>query len=491
MSKTIDILEGQTGKIKYKPTFRGEPALKKVTVDNNSTVLNNLIIPGERTPLPDEVHGELDFTAKGKGSGDLDIVFVYDNKVGGAEGKDISTQKVGINITPAQMSFKSSGPYQIKQADDALYHINMVMKNGDQSVPATHPALENASADKFEIVSSTADTVTVKMLPTAINKDPNVWNTNFALSLKMYSSTISHPFGVHWKPTLTITSTVAEVAMGSKGAIPFKALNSKGDDITTTLTNIACTDEYFKFDATGAWEIIKDVTEDTTRTLHFTFTYRQGAFDWDMSAEVTIKIMARPKSISAAITSPKTASSLTRGTVQFTLKYDNGEPVTDATYISSTNDSPRTSFSSFGGSLTKVDGPKGIYSTPFTTGYEAGWSSSTFKINTKYGEYTVRVLNMQTYDEPLSISSDYTSLSYNEKNAKFSISATQQRSIGGTPVNVTGTLRVSFVRGATIASGPTGSGPWTLGLNGDGERGAVDMNLSVGNLIGTLRLYKA
>lgn len=491
MSKTIDILEGQTGKITYKPTFRGTPVLHKVTVDNDSTILNDLIIPGEKTHLPDEVHGELDFTAKGKGSGELNIVFVYDNKVGGIEGKDVSTQKVEVNISPAQVSFTSSGPYQIKQSDDALYHINMVMKNGDQPLPATHPALENISADKFEIVGVTENTVSVKMLPAAINKDPSVWDTNFSLSLKMYSSIISHPFGVHWKPTLTITENITETAMGGKGVIPFKAVNSKGDDITSSLTNITCTDEYFKFDSSGAWEVIKDVTEDTVRTLHYTFTYRQGSFNWDMTADIAIKILARPKSISAVITSPAYTTSLTKGTAQFTLKYDTGEVVTDATYISSTNDSARSSFSSFGGSLTKVDGSKGLYSTPYTSGYEAGWSSATFKINTKYGEYTVKVLNLRNYDEPLSISTDTTSMGYNEKNAKFSVSAKQQRSIGGTPVNVTGTLNVTFIKGASIASGPTGSGPWILGLNGDGVKGAIDMNISIGSLIGSLRLYKA
>lgn len=491
MSKIISLLEGQVGKISYQATFRNEPIPDGVVVDKDNSVLKDAISLGECKPNEDGVTGELPFVAKAKAKSDLQIVFARKGVEGNVEGKDVSTQDVTIDVSPAELTLVTATPSKVKHVADNTYQINMSIKNGDQPVSLKDPSLTNASPDTFTIVGSDDKSFTIKMDESKVNKDPAIFASIFNFSLKLYSSNITHPLNVCWEPVVQATKLVSKMAFGEKGTMPIKITNGKGEDITSSITNLVCTSEYLKFDDKGNWEVVKEIANNMTHEVVFKFDVTQEGLTWPMVLKVTFDLLAKPKSISVSRLSESGVATFTSGTVKFKLTYDTGELVTDAVGVSYTNDSSRSSFSTFGSNFKPSNAANGEYTVDFVSGYVSGNSRGTVTIKTKYGEYLINLPSIYCPDEAVVFTPDTTLLVKGATNSKFTISAKQRQSMSGGAVPIYGTLTVAWLRGADVKSGPTGNGPWTLYLGDDGIGNTVSINLSIGNLTGSMMLYKA
>lgn len=491
MSKIITILEGQTGKIVYRPTFRNVPIPNGVTIDKDNSVLKDAINLGECKANEDGITGEVPFTAKAKAKSDLQIVFVRKDANGSMEGKDISTQGLTVDIGPSELSIVSAAPDKVKHSSDNTYQINMSLKNGDQAVSLKDSTLINNSSDTFTIVGTNEDSFNIKMAESKINKDPSVFSTDFNFNLSLYSSSVSHALKVCWEPVIKAEKLVTSMTYGDKGTMPIKITNGKGEDITSSITGLTCVSEYFKFSSNGDWEVIKEVTANTTETVTFNFNVNQEGFEWSVSLEVSFDLLAKPASITATRLSDAGVTALTNGKLKFKLTYDNGDLVTDAVGVKYTNDSSSTSFSSFGSNFKMDNGPNGEYTVDYTSGYVAGNSSGTVTIKTKFGEYVVNLPSISCYSEPVTFTPDTTLLPKGSTNTKIEISAKQRQSMDGSTVPIYGTLVVSWLKGATVKSGPTGNGPWTVYFADDPGGNIATINLSVNGLTGSMTLYKA
>ncbi|UQT03285.1 hypothetical protein YUBABA_00790 [Serratia phage vB_SmaM-Yubaba] len=491
MSKIINLLEGQTGKIVYRPTFRNTPIPNEVTIDKDNSVLKDAINLGECKANEDGVTGEVPFTAKAKAKSDLQIVFARKDVNGNVEGKDISTQDLTVDIGASELIIVTAEPNKVKHSSDNTYKINMSLKNGDQTVSLKDPTLVNTSSDTFTIVGTDENSFSVKMNESKINKDPAVFSTNFNFNLNLYSSSISHTLNVCWEPVIQAEKLITSIVYGDKGTMPIKITNGKGEDITSSITNLVCTSEYLKFDAQGSWEVIKEITNDITHEVTFKFDVTQEGYTWPMTLKVSFNLLAKPKSIKASLLSEGSIISLSNGNMKFKMVYDTGEIVTDATYVSRTNNSPSTSFSNFGSGFKASNSANGEYEVSYTSGYKYGSSSCTVTVKTKYGEYVVTLPSITCRDQPFSVTASPVVLDKGAKNSKFIFTAKQQRSIGGTPVELTGNLELIWLRGANIVSAPSGSGPWTVYLADDGIGNTVEMNFNLGSLSGTGSIYKA
>lgn len=75
VSKIIALLEGQSSKLVFKPTFRNVPIPNGVTIDMEKSVLQDAIELGDVKENEDGVTGEVPFTVKGKKETELKLVF--------------------------------------------------------------------------------------------------------------------------------------------------------------------------------------------------------------------------------------------------------------------------------------------------------------------------------------------------------------------------------------------------------------------------------
>lgn len=490
MSKTIALLEGQSSKLVFKPTFRNEPIPNGVSIDLEKSVLQDAIELGDVKENEDGITGEVPFTVKGKKEAELKVVFVRDGGTGEVEGKDISTKTINLAVAAADLSIETDSTVKIKELRDNSYTIPVSITNGDQSIPLKDPLLLNGSAEYFDITVPDKDHITVKLKEDKVNKDPTVWSTPFNVILNFYSGKVERPFTIYWKPVITTDLLISEVAFGDKGSSLIEIYNGKKEAITDRVTNLVCNDEYINVAEDGTWEVIKRVTEDTVRELTFTFDYQQLGFVWNLSVSVPVKFLARPNSVNVTLLSGASVSPLESGSIKVGLVYDTGEIVTDAVYVTHTNTSPSNSFSSFG-RLSTSNAAKGEYNIAYTTGYVAGYSGGTTTIKTKYGNYTIKLPRVQTYDTTLNVVPNTTLLNKGATNDKYTLTANQRQSIDGPAVNLTGTLEVIWIRGARVVSGPTGTGPWTMALADADGGNLAQINFKLGNLGGSLSLSKA
>lgn len=491
VSKNIVLLEGQKGKIIYKPTFRNIPIPDGVIIDKDGSIFKDMIDVGECGPGADGITGELPFVAKAKAASEIKIVFVRKDSKNNIEGKDISTQQVSIEINPSQLTLITAISNKVRYNKNNIYNVEIGIKNGDQEVSLKNPFLSNKSSDIFTIVNKDDKSLTIKMDESNVNKDPTIFNTPFILELALYSSSVRHTLDVYWEPEVKIEKSIPSMSFGDKGALPIKVINGKGENITSSVTNVTSISDYFKFNSDGSWEVIKEISENITHEITLSFDILQEEFSWPITTKVSFNLIAKPKSINATLLDSSTVSPLSSGTIRFKLAYDTGEVVTDAVYVKHSNTSSSKSFSSFGGGFKIINGNNGEYSVNYTSGYVEGLSRGTLTITTKYGNYTLTLPSVKVYNNGMTITPNTTLFNEGSKNEKYTLTATQLQDINGSPVTLYGSLELVWLSGATVVSSPSGNGPWSLTLADNGSGNTVEINFRLDGVVGSLTLYKA
>lgn len=341
MDKQITLLEGQTSNIVVKPTFEGVAAGNQV--DISQTLTDAAILPLITAPVEisdDNTTVTVPVIAGAATDITGNLVFKYKGNDSEVENIGISTKEIGITVNPAQLAVDGAvTPSTFKWVPGEELDITVKYKNGDQPILANNDSLNVgvASGSELELVSRSATGLVLKINDDAdASTVPTVAQQFIA---KYFSGEVDSTLTFVGKPALTITSTPVSTKKGDAAIFPTIVVKDGDTDVSTDVTNIVpVPNDFFTFDDTGAFTVVKDEATEVTETITYNFDYTKDGFTWSYSVDVAVTIAAATVAMTLSdVSTPLTMDLWAKQTLSYKVMQGETDVTADVTAVTVTN----------------------------------------------------------------------------------------------------------------------------------------------------------
>lgn len=167
------------------------------------------------------------------------------------------------------------------------------------------------------------------------------------------------------------------------------------------------------------------------------------------------------------------------GTKKLTIKDQNNTPITDITMVGvniSTERNSTSVYTTLADTLTPVDAANGVYAFNYTAAYIGAKVTLAFKVASGGQEYDLNPVVIQFSQEAISAAVTNIPLAKTAKSANVDVTINMKRTKNGSPVPVTGTLKIDGESGGKMVTSPALSVPYrirTFNISGIPTTGGV------------------